>query len=145
MYCCHGKFSGKHQSSKSITVYKWGLLSCQRLGLKCAFGQCLTVRRGQWSAGFCLQHCRAINAVNQLLGPRVQARARTESCEQAGCLHGVQARCTNSSQPQTYRYILEGFSTLWQWLHLDWGKMVQVLSCRHILGSVHPRFWQGKA
>lgn len=39
--------------------------------------------------------------------------------------------------------VLEGFSTLW--LCLDWGKIVKVLSCRHIQGSVHPMFWQGKA
>lgn len=54
-----------------------------------AFGQCLAVMHGQWSAGFCLQHLRVINVVRQLLGATVQAGAGTELCEQAGGLQGV--------------------------------------------------------
>lgn len=68
----------------------------------------MSVMHGQRSAGFCLQHCRVINLVKQLLGPTVQAGAWAELCEQAGCLHGVQARCSNHSQPQTYSICFRG-------------------------------------
>lgn len=66
---------------------------------------------GQWSAEFCLQHCRVIYVVKQLLGPGVQARAWTELCEQAGVCMEYRPGAQATHNLKHIQHVLEGFST----------------------------------
>lgn len=95
-----------------------------------------------WAVVECrILHLRVITVVQQLLGATVQGQS---SVNRLGVCRECRPAAHTTHNPRHTPYVSEAFSTLWLWLQLHWGKTVQVLSCRHIQGSVHPKLGKGR-